>query len=294
MRQTNNKHLKSIELTKTTTSSLPKSDALVNSDALVKPLTPKEKNVLNFITDYFLEKGYSPTYQEIKDNFGLASFNSVQNYLKQLQAKKYLQLFPNQKRCIEILKTSEFFQEKLLLSSKKAESNSSPNKLLHNGLNDSNSTLSSPLFDLPFLGRVAAGNPIERVLDNETFTVPPYLVKSPDSTFVLQVEGNSMIEEGINHKDFILVQEQSHAKNGDIIVATVNTESIMNESTVKRVYFHNPTSKVFKEQSLLKPDLSGTSMIVELRPSNKELTSIFHSIKNIVVKGIVIGLIRKF
>jgi repressor LexA len=251
----------------------------------LKPLSPKEKGVLDFVTTYFLEKGHSPSYQEIKDHFGLASFNSVQNYLKQLQNKNYVRLFPGQKRCIEILQTSDFFKDKILGFSKKAELpfDSQP-KLLQNGfskpqplaaaskLRAQKEVLPSPHFEMPYLGRVAAGNPIERTHDHETLDVLPMLIRQPESTFVVKVEGNSMVDEGINNNDFILVQEQNHAKNGDIIVASVD-----NEATVKRIYYKTKEGPK-----------------IELRPSNSQMKSFFYEPSQVVIKGIVVGLIRKF
>ncbi len=251
-----------------------------------KPLTPKETKVLDFLTEYFINHGHSPSYQEIKDFFKLASFNSVQNYLKQLARKNYIQLFPHQKRCIEIIQTSDYLKERLFAAgdshkvinfSKKAEfSSDSNNRLLQNSLQNQKEVLPSPLFELPFLGRVAAGNPIERLIDNETMAVPPDLVKKPDSTFVLEVEGQSMIDEGINPHDLILVQEQSSAKNGDIIVASVD-----NEATVKRIFFNSSAKK--QEVPL-----------IELRPSNKTMKSLFYPANEVQIRGIVVGLIRKF
>lgn len=258
-----------------------------------KPLTPKETKVLDFLTEYFITHGHSPSYQEIKSHFNLASFNSVQNYLKQLCKKNYIQLFPHQKRCIEIIKTSDFLKEKLVLDSspsikhfkndknssfsKKAElSHDSSHRLLQKSLPNHEEVLPSPLYDLPFLGRVAAGNPIERVIDNETISIPPHLVKKPDSTFILSIEGESMIDEGINPNDLILVQEQSTAKNGDIVVVSVD-----NEATVKRIYFNSPHKT---------HDLT----TVELRPSNKAMKSLFYPKDSIHIRGLVIGLIRKF
>lgn len=262
----------------------------------LKPLSPKEKGVLDFVTSYFLENGHSPSYQEIKDHFGLASFNSVQNYLKQLQNKSYVRLFPGQKRCIEILQTSEFFAdqltEKLLSLSKTTELPfDSKAKLLQNSLSKplpaisnlrgQKEVLSSSYFnqnksEFPYLGRVAAGNPIERTLDNETLDVIPMLVKQPESTFVVKVEGDSMIEEGINDSDYILVQEQTHAKNGDIVVVSVD-----NEATVKRIYY--------KSKSNLNENQK-----VELRPSNSKMKSFFYEPSDVTIKGIVVGLLRKF
>lgn len=259
----------------------------------LRPLSPKEKGVLDFVTAYFLENGHSPSYQEIKDHFGLASFNSVQNYLKQLQNKSYVRLFPGQKRCIEILQTSDFFKDKILNVTKKAEfPGDSQTKLLQNlskplstvsNLKNQREVLSSPhssnqrsVGEFPYLGRVAAGNPIERTLENETLDVIPLIVKQPEATFVVKVEGDSMIEEGINDSDFILVQEQNHAKNGDIVVVSVD-----NEATVKRIYYKSKSN-------------SNENQKVELRPSNSNLKSFFYDPDQISIKGIVVGLVRKF
>tara|TARA_B110001454_G_scaffold124375_1_gene116035 strand:- start:20270 stop:21076 length:807 start_codon:yes stop_codon:yes gene_type:complete len=268
-------------MTKTHTPPLPQN---------LKPLSPKEKGVLDFVTAYFLENGHSPSYQEIKEHFGLASFNSVQNYLKQLQNKSYLRLFPGQKRCIEILQTSDFFKDKIL--QKTEFPSDSQTKLLQNlskplptvsNLKTQKEVLSSPHFsnrtsvgEFPYLGRVAAGNPIERQLENETLDVIPLLVKQPETTFIVKVEGDSMIEEGINDSDFILVQEQSHAKNGDIIVASVD-----NEATVKRIYYKSKSNLNEKQK-------------IELRPSNSKLKSFFYDPEQVTIKGIVVGLVRKF
>lgn len=237
----------------------------------LQPLSPKEKGVLDFVTEYFLKEGHSPSYAEIKDHFGLASFNSIQNYLKQLQRKNYIRLFPGQKRCIEILHTSEVLKDKLVQTSKKTELlfDSKAKLLQKSSVDFRKEVLSSPQYELPYLGRVAAGNPIERTHDNESIDLFPLLVKKPNSTFIVRVEGDSMIDEGINNQDYILVQQQDHAKSGDIVVATVD-----NESTVKRIYF-------------------GKSDMVELRPANSRLKSMFFPSNEIQIKGVVVGLVRK-
>ncbi|MCK6598878.1 MAG: transcriptional repressor LexA [Bdellovibrionaceae bacterium] len=257
-----------------------------------KPLTPKEAKVLDFLTDYFKSYGVSPSYQEVKEYFSLASYNSVQNYLKQLAKKNYIKVSPHQKRCIEIVNTSDFLKRKLAVFSpevvsgdidkknikfsKKAELfYGSESKLLQNSLKNHNEVLPSPLYELPFLGKVAAGKPIESKIVNETYAVPPHLVKKPESTFILEVQGESMIEEGINPKDLLLIQEQNHAKNGDIVVVSVD-----NEATVKRIYF---SSHLIKDSSKL-----------ELRPSNKNMSSFVYPKNEVQIHGIVIGLIRKF
>ena len=232
----------------------------------LKPLTPKEKAVLEFIESTIMSSGVSPSYQEIKEHFGLASFNSVQNYLKQLTAKGYVETEPHQKRALRILHSAASLQQDLVRKVSTAEP--ARGSLLQ-------ARGQAPA--LPLLGRVAAGRPIERLEHDEFMEVPPILVKKPDSTFLLQVEGESMIDDGIFDGDFILVQKQNFAGNGDIIVATIE-----NEATVKRFYLRPPAHGSYDD------------MMVELRPSNPRLKSMWYSPHEVEIRGIVVGLIRKF
>lgn len=233
----------------------------------LKPLTPKEKAVLEFIESRILESGVSPSYQEIKEHFGLASFNSVQNYLKQLSGKGYVESVPHQKRALRILHSASALQQDLVRRvSTKAEP---PRGSLLQARGE--------VLALPLLGRVAAGRPIERLENDEFMEVPPILVKKPDSTFLLQVEGESMIDDGIFDGDFILVQKQNFAGNGDIIVATIE-----DEATVKRFFLRPPAHGSYDD------------MMIELRPSNPRLKSMWYSPHEVEIKGLVVGLIRKF
>ncbi|MBX2987719.1 MAG: transcriptional repressor LexA [Bdellovibrionaceae bacterium] len=227
------------------------------------PLTPKERSVLGFIEHQLMVTGVCPSYQEIRDHFGLASFNSIQNYLKQLTGKGYIEMVPHQKRAIRILHSANAVQEDLL------------RRFPKKGGPPRGSLLQAPgeSLSLPLLGRVAAGQPIERVKANEFIEVPPLLVKKPDSTFVLEVEGDSMIDDGIWDGDYLLIQEQKTAKNGDIIVASVD-----DEATVKRFY--------------LKNDNKGA--MVELRPSNPRLKSMWYPSTDVEIRGLVCGLIRRY
>lgn len=233
--------------------------------ATIRPLTPKEKAVLEFIEAQMMSSGVSPSYQEIREHFGLASFNSVQNYLKQLSQKGYIEIPAHQKRAIRVLRPANSLQEDARL--RLAPTTGSPRGPL---LQASGETLS-----LPLLGRVAAGQPIERIEDNEYIEVPPLLVKRPDSTFVLEVEGDSMIDDGIWNGDYLLVQKQTSAQNGDIVVASVE-----NEATVKRFY--------------LKPAPDTGERRVELRPANPRLKSMWFAPEMVEIKGLVIGLIRRY
>jgi repressor LexA len=230
-----------------------------SNEDLPLPLSPKEKNVLEFLETYIRESGISPTYHEICKHFSFASFNSVQRYLKQLESKGYIKLpWANQKRAITILRASATLQQ-LQLSQNVAPA----------------LVRTTESLTLPLLGRVAAGAPIEAFEHDEFVDVPTSLVRRPDHTFALRVQGQSMIEDGILDGDLILVQRQSTAKNGEIVIATIaNTE----EATVKRLYLHS---------NKLQPS-------VELRPANSKMTSLWFEPEQVQIRGTVVGLIRKF
>jgi len=242
-------------------------DEIENSSPL--PLTAKEKAVLCFIESFLLSSGISPSYQEIKVHFGFASLNSVQNYLKQLSTKGYLKIPTHQKRAIQILHSSSTLQSRLAPFS----SSDTSAGLLQTSLLQSKEEVLS----LPLMGKVAAGRPLESLMHNEFISIPPTLVRKADKTFALLVRGDSMIEEGIFNGDTILVQQQSSAANGDLVVATINEEA-----TVKRFFLRNP------------PKGSHDAMMVELRPANEKMQSMWFSPYEVNIQGIVVGLIRKF
>jgi len=230
-------------------------------------LTPKEKSVLEYIEAHILSSGISPSYQEIKDHFGLASFNSVQNYLKQLTTKGYISNPQNQKRAIQVLHSASAVQEHL--QSKVSTTTGSHRTQLLQARDE--------ILSLPLLGKVAAGQPIEALKHDEFIDVPPSMVRNPSKSFALKVQGDSMIDDGIFDEDIILIQEQKSAGNGDIVVATVD-----NEATVKRIYVR------------ARPDSDSSEKQIELRPSNSTMKSMWYPPEQVEIRGIVVGLIRKF
>lgn len=227
------------------------------------PLTEKEKAVLAMIEASLADNGISPSYQEIRDHFGFASFNSVQNYLKQLTNKGYIQIPSYQKRAIVVLHSANAVQESI--RTQRAQAAPAPRT----------EQRSVEACELPLLGKVAAGLPIEAMTDNEFVDVPLSLVRNPQKTFALQVSGQSMIEDGIFDGDLILVQKQTTASNGEIVVATVE-----GESTVKRFYFQNSPGRSEKQ--------------VELRPANSTMKTMWYAPHLVKIQGVVVGLIRKF
>jgi len=145
-----------------------------------------------------------------------------------------------------------------------------PSNALPNQLKETQ--VSTSQHSIPLLGKVAAGAPLEHLKYDEHIDIPVSLVRRPEKTYALQVQGQSMIEDGIHDGDTILVQRQSHADNGDIIVAVVD-----HEATVKRFF-----------QSNRKKDW------IELRPSNSSMDSLWYQSNEVDIRGIVVGLIRKY
>ncbi len=236
------------------------------------PLTPKEKTVLEFLETYARTNGFAPTYQEICQHFGFASFNSAQRYLKQLEAKEYISLGgANQKRAISLLQSASAYQEQ------------------------SSSGSSVVAFQIPMLGRVAAGVPLEAYEHDEFIDVPASLVKNPDRTYALRVQGQSMIDDGIFEGDVILVQRQGQAENGEIVVAVVPSEIGTEEATVKRFYWHKKSATTASklEKKTLKA-VSPAGRQIELRPANSTMSSFWYDPGQVQIRGIVVGLIRKF
>lgn len=240
------------------------------------PLTAKERSVLQFIEAELIEKGISPSYQEICNHFGFASFNSVQNYLKQLTQKGYVSIQQNQKRAIQLLHSAQDFQkdltERLQVPVEPSRGHLSNQSSTHSAFEDH-----SKVLPIPFLGRVAAGQPIERIEENEFIDIPKYLIRSARDLFALKVEGDSMIDEGIFDGDTLVVQSQKTAKDGDLVVASIDQEA-----TVKRF---------FQKTKSQEPEMG---KIIELRPANKRLSSMWYHPSQIEIKGLVKALLRSY
>lgn len=255
-----------------------------------QPLTPKEKSVLEFLEVYARLHGFAPTYQEICRHFGFASFNSAQRYLKQLESKGYISLGgANQKRAISLLRSASAYQDEI------EDRNMSD-------VGEETNPSNPEAFQIPMLGRVAAGAPLEAYENDEYIDVPASLVKRPDRTFALRVQGQSMIEDGIFDGDVILVQRQNQAENGEIVVAVVRGEHGPEEATVKR-YFQKkkPSARNADEASDESPrswaganQRSSMSDMIELRPANSTMKSFWYSPGDVQIRGVVVGLIRKF
>jgi len=197
-------------------------------------LTKRQKQILDYIRNFIEEEGYSPSLEDIRKHFRLSSRSTAHYYIETLLRKGYLNKLNNQARAIEI-------------TNRKKESD---------------------LVEIPLLGIIAAGEPIEAIENPETIKVPrPQLSKSGEY-YALKVQGDSMIDEGIYDGDVIVVRKQPTAENGETVVALIND----NEVTLKKIY---------KEKNGFR-----------LQPANPNFKPIFT--KKLLIQGKVITIIRKF
>jgi repressor LexA len=201
------------------------------------PLTKRQKEILDFIHDFLDEHGYAPSFEEIAHSFGYSSLATVHEHLSNLERKGYIRKSYNESRSIEMVPEEG----------------------------------SVPALELPLLGRVAAGLPIEAIVDRESLAVPRDMVRSGRDNFVLRVEGDSMIDEQIRDGDYIVVSSQPTASDGEVVVALVGGDS----ATVKRLY-REPGNRI------------------RLQPANPTMDPIVVDAEEVSVQGVVVGLIRRF
>jgi len=194
-------------------------------------LTKKRKEVLDFIKKYKVKKKYAPSLEEIRKYFKLASVSTAHFHVKKLQEAGYLQKEHNQPRAISTKKEVKSIE-------------------------------------IPLLGTIAAGAPIEAIEVPETISVTKNDIGKFGDHYALRVEGNSMMDDGIYDGDIVVIRQQSTADNGQTVVAIVND----NEATLKKIY---------REKDRFR-----------LQPANPTLFPIYT--KELEIRGIVVKIIRSF
>jgi repressor LexA len=195
-------------------------------------LTERQNQILGFVTDHVIKRGFAPSIREISKAMGFASPRAAHKHLKTLEEAGYLAR-ESKARGIRV-----FSLDKMAAVS------------------------------LPFLGFIAAGAPIEVVEQREELAVPAALVgRKP--CYILQVKGNSMIEDHILSGDFIVVEKRETADNGEVVVALINNRT---EATLKRLY---------REKTRIR-----------LEPANSKMKPIY--VRDVAIQGAVRGLFRKF
>lgn len=201
----------------------------------------KERDVLEYLAQFQKQYGYSPTLSEIAKATNHRSNSTVHSIIRSLVEKGYVQKVDGNTRVLKIL------------DQKAAQ-----------GL-----TGQLPSIELPLMGFIAAGRPLEPHTDpNATFQISASMISGKKTAYVLQVKGESMIEDGILDGDYVVIEKTDVANNGDIVVALVDD----NLATLKRFY--------------------KTGDKVELRPANSTMEPIYPT--QLKIQGIAVGVVRKF
>ena len=201
----------------------------------MQPLTKRQREILDYLNEFIQQHGYAPSLEEIGKRFGLSSLATVHKHLTNLQQKGFIKRAWNRSRSVELM----------------------PSRLLGRTV------------ELPLLGYVAAGAPIEAIVGNETIDVPETLAGNRD-TYVLRVKGDSMIDEQIRDGDFVIVEDRKTAENGETVVALLSGSDV----TLKKFYRENGK--------------------VRLQPANVTIEPIIVAAELVQVQGVVIGVMRKY
>jgi repressor LexA len=199
------------------------------------PLTKRQREILDYVESFLENYGYSPSFEEIARFFGYSSLATVHEHLSNLEKKGFLRKNYNKSRSLELV--------------------------------PSEGTLA---VDLPLLGSVAAGLPIEAIEEQETISVPHDMLRSGNN-YVLRVRGDSMVDEQIRDGDFIVVNSRQTAENGEMVVALIDGDS----ATVKKFY-REPAGRV------------------RLQPANTAMEPLFFDEGQVMIQGIVVAVIRKY
>jgi repressor LexA len=199
-------------------------------------LTKRQKQMVDYLENYIEEHGYAPTLAEVGEYFGLSSLATVHKHLRNLEIKGFIRRMHNHSRALEIA----------------GKSNGRP-----------------AARELPLLGQVAAGAPIDAIEGNDTISVPEQFVRR-DNTFCLRVKGESMVDEGIRDGDYIIVEGRDAANQGETVVALIG-----DEATVKKYYRE-------------------TDGRIRLQPANPSMEPIFVPENGLQIRGVVVGLMRHY
>jgi repressor LexA len=208
-------------------------------------LTARQKEVLDFIADFIDEKGYSPSYEEMARGLTLASLATVHKHVTALEERGYLKRAYNQSRSLDVAK--EYAEQRRRARGGQAH---------------------DPL-EVPLLGRIAAGSPVESVADDAKLNFGDFV--GHEGTFALEVRGDSMIDDHICSGDFVLVEKTDQVRDGDIVVALVDGM----ETTLKRFYRESAES-------------------VRLQPANSAMQPITVPAAALDVQGRVLAVLRRY
>jgi repressor LexA len=202
----------------------------------MQPLTKRQREILDYLNEFIQQHGYAPSLEEIGRRFSLSSLATVHKHLTNLQEKGFIRRAWNRSRSVELLPSRS----------------------------------GGRAVDLPMLGYVAAGLPIEAVASSESIAVPESLISGKRDTYVLRVRGDSMIDEQIRDGDWVVVEDRKAADNGEMVIALVDGQ----DATLKKFYKENGR--------------------VRLQPANPTMQPIFVDPDGVQIQGVVVGVMRKY
>jgi len=228
-------------------------------------LTRRQKQVLDFLVGFINQKGYSPSFEEIGESLGLSSLATVHKHVVTLEKKGFIRRGYNQSRSIDVVALPGPVPTlRTPLRGRRKAGARGPIPSVAPVV-----PVPGPL-ELPLLGRIAAGHPVEALAIPETLSLGDF-AQGKGNVYVLQVKGDSMIDDHICDGDYILVEGAQDAVNGEIVVALIDRH----EATLKRL---------FRE----------SSGKVRLQPANPQMDPIIVEAASVQVQGRVIGVLRKY
>ena len=201
------------------------------------PLTKRQREILSYLASYVGDNGYAPSFEEIAAQFNYSSLATVHEHLSNLERKGCIKRSYNESRAIEILPSEH-----------------QPRAV-----------------EVPLLGSVAAGMPIEEMATGESICVPDSFVRRAGSHYALRVRGNSMIDEHIRDGDVVVVQERRSADNGEMVIAMTHGTA----ATVKKFYRERDGR-------------------IRLQPANETMAPIYVHENDISIQGVVVGVLRRY
>lgn len=201
----------------------------------MQPLTRRQREILDYLAEFIQQHGYAPSLEEIGRRFGLSSLATVHKHLTNLEAKGFIRRAWNRSRSVELVPTR----------------------------------VGRRAVELPLLGTVAAGAPIEAVASSETIAVPEDIVAARD-TYALRVRGNSMIDEQIRDGDIVILEDRKSADNGEMVIALLDGADV----TLKKFYRDDGR--------------------IRLQPANPALRPLVVEPDQVQIQGVVVGVVRRY
>ena len=208
-------------------------------------LTFQQEKLLKFIIDYQKQNNVTPSFDEMKDGLDLKSKSGIHRIVSALEERGYIKKLNNRARAIEIIKKINLIDTE-------------------NGKNKNN------IISIPILGKIAAGLPIEAISDNTNYIELPETLLKKGEYFILNVEGDSMVEAGIFDGDQVVIRKANDANNGEIVVALIDN----NEATLKRIFKRGQQ--------------------VALQPENSNYKTVIYGPDRIQIQGVLKHLIRSY